>query len=317
MTLVDAPPKATAATAEVVLHVRDAAKAFGKTQALDGASLELRRGELLGLLGPNGAGKTTLIRAISGRVRLDRGALSLFGRDVPAVERSQHLGVVPQEIAVYPLLSARENLEVFGRLHGVANAKLAERVAWALDWTGLAERQREPVKGFSGGMKRRLNIACGVLHAPRIVLLDEPTAGVDPQSRERIYEMLAALRADGASLLLTTHHLEEAESRCDRIAILDHGRMVATGSLAELLSRTVGADRTVVITLDRLDGAPADLERASDGRAVVARIRDVGAELPALIERVRRAGARVEDVEVRRAGLHEAFIQLTGKDLRE
>ncbi|MBI1799002.1 MAG: ABC transporter ATP-binding protein, partial [Candidatus Eisenbacteria bacterium] len=204
-----------------VLAVRDAAKSFGKVRALEGASLQLFEGERLALLGPNGAGKTTLLRAITGRVRLDRGSIDMSGHALEAEERRRAIGVVPQEVAIYPLLTARENLEVFGRLQGVLPADLKERTAWALEWTGLADRAKRPVGQFSGGMKRRLNIACGVLHRPRIVLLDEPTVGVDPQSRERIYEMLDELRREGGTMLLTTHQLEEAEARCDRIAILD------------------------------------------------------------------------------------------------
>jgi ABC-2 type transport system ATP-binding protein len=304
--------------ARTILQVRGAAKSFGNIQALKGASIDLEQGELLALLGPNGAGKTTLIRAITGRVVLEGGTIELFGQSLSPAHRRRHLGVVPQEIALYPLLTARENLEVFGRLHGVSASTLRERVGWALEWTGLGDRAREPVKQFSGGMKRRLNIACGVLHQPRVVLLDEPTVGVDPQSRERIYEMLGALRASGASLLLTTHQLDEAESRCDRIAILDHGVLIASGTLADLVDGTVGSDRLVVFALDRPAAASLDgFEVESDPRRVCARVSDVAAELPALLARVQRAGHRVEDIEVRRHGLHDVFIHLTGKDLRE
>jgi ABC-2 type transport system ATP-binding protein len=298
--------------------VRDAEKSFGSVRALQGASLEVRPGELLALLGPNGAGKTTLIRAIAGRVRLDQGAVELFGRRVETRERRDPLGLVPQEIALYPLLTARENLEVFGRLHGVPAARLAERVAWALDWTALAERAKEPVKQFSGGMKRRLNLACSVLHEPKLVLLDEPTVGVDPQSRERIYEMLDTLRRAGASLLLTTHQLEEAETRCDRVAILDRGRLVASGTLAELVDRTVGSDRQVVLTVDREPARrPPGFEAVGDPRRLAVRVKDFGVELPEAIDRARRAGLSIEDVEVRRHGLHDVFLHLTGKELRE
>lgn len=305
------------AAIQVALAVRDAAKSFGAVQALRGASLELRAGELLALLGPNGAGKTTLIRAITGRVRLDRGAIELFGAAAGERERLAHLGVVPQEIALYPLLNARENLAAFGRLHGLAADAVRARVDWALGWTGLADRAKEPVRNFSGGMKRRLNIACGVLHSPRIVLLDEPTVGVDPQSRERIYTMLAELRASGATLLLTTHQLDEAESRCDRIVVLDHGRVAAAGTLTELVARTVGGGRVVVITLDRPAGALSGFEVEPGGRRVSARVQDVGAEVPGLIARVQAAGLGIDDLEVRRHDLNEVFIHLTGKELRE
>jgi len=301
-----------------VIRVDQARKTFGEVRALDGVSLELREGELLGLLGPNGAGKTTLVRALAGRVRLDDGAIELFGRRLSPADARDGLGVVPQELAVYPLLSARENLEAFGAFNGLRGAALRERVDWALEWTGLAERAREPVRRFSGGMKRRLNLACGVLHRPRVILLDEPTVGVDPQSRERIYDMLARLRAEGVSLLLTTHQLEEAEVRCERIVVLDHGRVIAAGTLAELVRDTVGEQRTVALKLDRAPAAPlAGLVAAGDGTLWRGPVRDVDADVAALLERVRDGGATVEDLEVRRPTLQAVFLHLTGRELRE
>jgi ABC-2 type transport system ATP-binding protein len=301
-----------------VLKVSDARKRFGATQALDGLSLELGEGELLGLLGPNGAGKTTLVRALSGRVRLDGGTLELFGKRLEPGERRDGLGVVPQEIALYPLLGARENLEAFGSFHGLRGAELGERVRWALEWTALGDRANEPIRAFSGGMKRRLNIACGVLHRPRVLLLDEPTVGVDPQSRERIHDMLAALRQQGASLLLTTHHLEEAEVRCERIVIIDHGRVCAAGTLAELVSATVGSARSVTLTLDRALETPLPgLTGEPGSRVMTAQATDVGTDLGALLQRVTVAGRRVEDLEVRHPSLQSVFIHLTGRELRE
>lgn len=304
-----------------MLKIEDAHKSFGATRALDGLALQLREGETLALLGPNGAGKTTLIRAIAGRVKLDRGRIELDGRALEPGAPRDSLGVVPQEIALYPLLTARENLEVFGRLHGLDGETLRLRVRAALDWIALEARAHEKVGGFSGGMKRRLNIACGVLHEPRVVLLDEPTVGVDPQSRERIWEMLAALTDRGTSLLVTTHMLEEAEARCSRVTVVDHGRDRASGTLAELIEHAGLAGRRVRVRLDaplppalaawpgaRVDGA---------GDALEARIGDVAAELPALLEHVRRAGASVRDLDVRGADLHAVFLALTGKELRE
>jgi ABC-2 type transport system ATP-binding protein len=310
-----------------VLAVTNARKTFGHVAALNSATFELRQGELLALLGPNGAGKTTLIRAIAGRVRLDGGEIRVFDRVRDGRQTPPELGIVPQEVAVYPLLTARENLEVFGRLHGVSVADLSKQVAWALEQTGLADRANEPVKQFSGGMRRRLNIACGVLHHPRIVLLDEPTAGVDPQSRDRIYDMLAGLAQSGVSLLLTTHHLEEAEARCSRTVILDHGKVIASGTMSELVDQTVGRYRLVTLRLD----APLESEiaralagesgatdgDAGDNRVVRARMRDVAAELPPLLDRIRRAGRSVDDVDVRGPSLQSVFIHLTGRELRE
>ncbi len=301
-----------------LLAVRDARKSFGTLAALRGASLELGPGEILGLLGPNGAGKTTLVRAIAGRVRLDAGELELLGRRLQPGDPRPELGVVPQEIAVYPRLSARENLEAFARLNGLAGAALAERVSWALAWTGLEGRERESVERFSGGKRRRLNIACGVLHAPRVLLLDEPTVGVDPQSRERIYEMLSVLRDGGTSLLLTTHQLDEAESLCDRIVVIDHGAVAACGRLSELIASTVGERRRVLLSVDRAPAEPlAGLEANAKGTTLSAHVSNVATELPALLQRVADAGLEVKDVAVRSPSLHAVFIHLTGRELRE
>ena len=307
--------------ASPVLVVEDATKRFGDVDALAGAHFEVRRGELVGLLGPNGAGKTTMIKAIAGQVRLDGGTIRLLGRVLTPEDKRLEIGVVPQEMAVYPLLTARENLEVFGQLYGVAKSALAERVAWALRWSDLADRSREPVKRFSGGMRRRLNIACGLMHQPQVVLLDEPTVGVDPQSRERIYEMLSQLQGAGVSIVLTTHHLEEAERRCERIAIIDHGKIVAGGTVAELMASMAGVSRTVRLSLASpfpSNGAvPAGATLGDDRRTLTAPVSDVGRDLSALLARAAEQGLAVADVDVAGANLQDVFIALTGRELRE
>ncbi len=301
-----------------VLQIRDARKRFGATPALEGLSLTMDEGGMLGLLGPNGAGKTTLIRAIAGRVRLDGGSVAVFGRVLEPGMKRPDLGVVPQENALYPLLTARENLETFGRLNGLEGKRLRERSAWALEWTGLADRAKSEVKSFSGGMKRRLNLACGVLHEPRLVLLDEPTVGVDPQSREKIYDMLAALRAGGTSLLLTTHYLEEAEARCERIVVMDHGRAIAAGTLPELVEQAGLGGRRVRLTLDRaVASVPTGFAREGDSGVLTTTITDVASEVPGVLARLRDAGLVVRDLEVRTASLQSVFLALTGKELRE
>lgn len=304
-----------------VLEIRDAHKSFGATTALDGAAVYLRPGEQLALLGPNGAGKTTLIRSVAGLARLDRGDVTLLGQRMqPGADpqtRTQ-LGVVPQELAIYDALTARENLSIFGKLHGVPDSELASRIDWTLDWTGLRDRATEPTRNFSGGMKRRLNIACGVLHKPTVILLDEPTVGVDPQSRQRIWEMCAELKRGGASLLLTTHQLDEAQQVCDRITIIDHGRTIADGTLAELVARTIGAQRRVTFEFaqapaaGRLTGDPT-----IEGHRASWRIADVAAELPALLTQCGTAGLRVDDIHVEPPSLQAVFLHLTGRELRE
>jgi ABC-2 type transport system ATP-binding protein len=253
-------------------------------------------------------------------VRLDGGEVRLFNRVVAGGSTPQDVGVVPQEVALYPLLTARENLHAFGRLQGLSGRGLTDRVNWVLERTGLADRAAEPIKQFSGGMRRRLNIGCGIVHQPRIVLLDEPTVGVDPQSRDRIYDVLADLRSAGVSLLLTTHHLEEAEARCSRTVIIDHGKVIASGTLPELVDRTVGRHRLVTIRVD----VPLAAEHAgsieidpADSRLGRVRLIDVGAELPPLLDRLRQAGRSVEDLDVRGPSLQAVFIHLTGRELRE
>jgi len=306
-----------------VLTVADARKTFGGTRALDGANLHLNPGECLALLGPNGAGKTTLIRAIAGRAILDQGSITLLGATLNgsaprSAEARLSLGLVPQEIALYPLLTARENLVMFGRLSGVAPSELTDRVNWALDWTGLAERAASLSKTFSGGMKRRLNIACSVLHSPKVILLDEPTVGVDPQSRQRIWEMLAALRDAGASLLLTTHQLDEAQQVCDRITIIDHGKTIADGTMDELLAATIGRDRTVTLMLDSpVEQAAIGTTATVIGSSVRVRTADVASTLPGVLDRIQRAGRIVQDIQVHTPTLHAVFLHLTGRELRE
>jgi len=309
-----------------VLSVRNARKNFGQVAALNGASFDLRQGELLALLGPNGAGKTTLIRAIAGRVRLDGGEVRLFDHVLDGRQTPPQLGIVPQEIALYPLLTARENLQAFGALHGLSGQALSKHVDWVLERTGLSDRANDVVKPFSGGLRRRLNIACGVLHQPRVVLLDEPTVGVDPQSRDRIYDMLADLAGSGVSLLLTTHHLEEAEARCSRTVIIDHGKVIAAGTMSELVDQTVGRYRLVTLRLDapldpqallQISGTHNGTGTNGDPRIVKARMRDVASELPPLLERIRATGRAVDDVEVRGPSLQSVFIHLTGRELRE
>ena len=299
------------------LRVLDLVKRFGPTTALNHAGLELRRGERLALLGPNGAGKTTLVRCICGRAVPDSGEIKMLGRRLPPSGGRHELGFVPQEIALYPDLTARENLEAFGRFHSLKGGDLRQSVEWALEWTGLADRARDLTKTFSSGMKRRVNIACGVLHRPLVLLLDEPTVGVDPQSRDRIFAMLEELWRQGTSILLTTHQLEEAEQQCDRIVIIDHGRVIAEGTLPELIEDTVGVNRRVTLRLAEPGPPPDGFQATEDPRELVGEVGDVALELPGLLARIHEAGGRVSDVEVRAPSLHSVFLHLTGRELRE
>lgn len=287
------------------IEITNVTKSFGANRALDGVSLTLQQGELLGLLGPNGAGKSTLVRAIMGRVVPDSGTIAIFDRPAPASDRAAHepVGIVPQEIALYPLLTVRENLLVFGRYVGLDGEQLNAAIEQALTWSALADRANDITKTLSGGMKRRLNMAAGVLHKPRILLLDEPTVGVDPQSRERIYEMIERLRSEGVSLIYTTHYMEEAERLCDRIAVIDHGRVIASGTKDELVERTIGSGREVVI--DCVSG-----ER-------IAQTVKSAEEMLHLVKEVEGRGDAVRDLAMRAPTLEKVFLHLTGRELRE
>jgi ABC-2 type transport system ATP-binding protein len=223
-----------------LVSVQHVTKRFGERVAVDDVSFRIRQGEIFGLLGPNGAGKSTTVNMLSTYLAPDAGEIIIAGLPVSrglAVKR--HIGVVPQELALYDELTARENLDFFARIYSVPRSERTARTQQVLDQVGLEERDREPVSRFSGGMKRRLNLAVGILHRPQFLMLDEPTVGVDPQSRERIFDIIRSLQQEGTTLLYTTHYMEEAEQLCDRIAIMDDGQIIAMGTLEELLQLRV------------------------------------------------------------------------------
>jgi ABC-2 type transport system ATP-binding protein len=294
-------------------------KRFGALTAVDGISMEVQERACLGLLGPNGAGKSTLIRSIAGRVRLDSGSIRVFGHPAGSPAARAELGWVPQELALYPLLTCRENLEAFGRYQGLRGKALSDGIGWCLEWAALADRAGAQVKTLSGGMRRRLNMAAGLVHRPRIVLLDEPTVGVDPQSRNRIFEMVAELRDQGATVIYTTHYMEEAERLCDTIAIVDHGHVIAQGPQAELVAESFGSRSDVLMRFastveNAASWAAARGGTLEDGAAhfAVEKPTDIGPLLDAAIG----DGLEVIDVVLRRPNLESVFLQLTGRDLR-
>ncbi len=295
-----------------VLKVEGATRRFGDTQALAGVSMLIEAGERVALLGPNGAGKTTLIRCIAGLCQLDAGTLEISGGPADVASRSR-LGLVPQELAIHDLLTAEENLRLVGRLHGVTGTILRDRVAEALEWTGLTPRKSDLARTFSGGMKRRLNIACGVLHKPALLLLDEPTVGVDPQSRERIREMLASLHAQGMAILLTTHMMDDAAQQIDRVIIIDHGSVIADGTLDSLIREHFGAKRRM-----RVSPAASPLPEGwtAQGGSMWRDLESVSAATDELAN-LNQAGAEIQGLEVEAPTLQDVFIHLTGRDLRE
>lgn len=309
-----------AAPSALPLKVDSLIKRFGALTAVDGISLELRAGECLGLLGPNGAGKSTLIRAIVGRVIPDAGSVAVFGFKSGTAEARAALGWVPQELALYPRLSCRENLESFGRYHGLARSQLAESVAWCLKWAALEDRAGDLVKSLSGGMKRRLNMAAGILHRPKLVLMDEPTVGVDPQSRNRIFEMIEALRAEGTSIIYTTHYMEEAERLCDRVAIVDHGRIIALGTNEELVHNSFGSSSQVLARLDGQAEAIGAWVARHQGKLTEGAAEftlEHPTQIAGLLEDAASSGLALVDVSLRRPNLESVFLNLTGRELRD
>lgn len=297
-----------------LLSVIEARKSYGNQVALRGVNFDVVPGELLALLGPNGAGKTTLIRAICGRHRLDSGTVEFLGEPIATNDRRQRamLGFVPQELAVYPDLSAEQNLAVFARLHGVPAAQVGFTINDALSWTRLESRRHDRVGNFSGGMQRRLNIACGVLHDPTVLLLDEPTVGVDPQSRERIFEMLEELKSRGTAIVLTTHQLDEAQSRCDRIVIMDEGQTIAAGTLEELVSATVGSTQRLTVQF-----VETDSDNSQQRVTETYDLGDVATELPKVLAQKQSTDCLLEELSLQRPTLQDVFLHLTGRELRE
>jgi ABC-2 type transport system ATP-binding protein len=331
MTAVAQPADSDAAGAQmadrpVVLRAQDLRKRYGSLEAVRGVSFEIHEGETYGLLGPNGAGKTTTISMVCGLLTRDAGEVTLDGKpiDVGRVAAKAGIGYVPQDLAIYPDLSARENLEFFGRLYGLGGARLKSRVAEVLEVIALTERANDRADRFSGGMQRRLNIGIGLLHQPRLLLLDEPTVGVDPQSRNAILESVAELGRSGMAILYTTHYMEEAERLCDRVGIIDLGEIRAEGTRRELVA-LIGREDEVRLT------ATGDLARASlaasgvegvvsaahkDGVIEVLAVEARGI-LPALLATVTAAGATIKGVEVVEPDLEAVFLHLTGKALRD
>ena len=313
-----------------MLTATDLVKRYGQHVAVDGISLEVRAGEILGLLGPNGAGKSTTVGLLAGLLVADGGTVRVGAdpapgatppaRDVNGIKR--HIGLVPQDLALYETLGARDNLQHFGALYGLQGPLLRERCDAALALVGLADRATDRVDSFSGGMKRRLNIACALVHDPDVLLLDEPTVGVDPQSRNAIFENLEQLRQRGKAIIYTTHYMEEIERLADRIVIIDHGHVIAAGTLAELLLRLPGEQYLDLglegpAPLERLRALPGirDCSPRPHGVRVVAQ--DLQASLPALLGALAESGVRLTSMATRRATLEDVFLTLTGHALRD
>lgn len=308
------------------IQVQDLHRSYGPNRAVDGVSFDVLKGEIFSLLGPNGAGKTTLISILSCLLKPDSGDALIMGHSISTEPRlvKASIGVVPQEVALYSDLSARENLLFWGKMQDLRGAPLAHRVDDVLEIIGLADRQKERVSTYSGGMKRRVNIAVALLHKPALVIMDEPTVGIDPQSRRSILDNVKQLRDQGMTVLYTTHYMEEAQELSDHVGIMDHGKLVAVGTQRELITsvgelnhiqlRLTGPSEELLETWKVIEGIH---DVTSDDGVVTVLTADSNRVLPRLFETAAGAGVRIASVDVREPNLEAVFLRLTGRALRD
>ena len=309
-----------------VLQVENLTKRFDDLIAVDGVSFTVAPGETYGLLGPNGAGKTTTISMIAGLLEADSGTVLIEGDQMTttSIATKDLTGLVPQELAIYPDLTGKENLQFFGRLYGLGSNDLKDRVDEVLDVIGLTDRKDDRAKEYSGGMQRRLNIGIGLLHRPTLLILDEPTVGVDPQSRNAILESIERLAGEGMAVLYTTHYMEEAERLCDRVGIIDDGKIQAEGTRRELVSLVGQQDSVRLTGTGPLEAAAAAINDIADVSAASVReggidvvSTDAAGSLPAILAAAAGAGAHITSVDLSEPDLESVFLHLTGKALRD
>ena len=305
------------------LEVRGLRKAYGSTVAVDGLNLSIQRGQCYGLLGPNGAGKSTAIGILAGNLNADAGEALLDGQSIRVenLELKQRIGFVPQDLALYEELTALDNMRFFAMLYGIQGASLQKRIDFGFEVSGLGDRKKELVRNLSGGMKRRLNIAGALLHDPDLVILDEPTVGVDPQSRNLIFEALERLVSEGKTLLYTTHYMEEVERLCKRVAIMDGGRVISEGEIEDLHSQ-VPSRRVVRVKLEKglsqaLGALPGLISTQEDSLTLLLEPENLTHDLPVALAAIADCGGIVEDVRTERPSLEEVFLHLTGRSLRD
>ncbi len=321
------PPAMTPSIIEVNNLVKQYDPPEGVT-AVNNISFNIQRGEIFSLLGPNGAGKTTAISMISCLLKPTGGTAVVNGHSVTNDPQAvkQVIGVVPQEIALYPTISAQENLAFWGKMYGLHGAKLQERIETVLKIAGLTDRAKDKVETFSGGMKRRINIAVGLLHEPQVLFMDEPTVGIDPQSRRRILDTVKELNEQGLTVLYTTHYMEEAEELSDRIGIIDHGKLIALGTQDEL-TEMVGQYDTIVIEYDGLSEANTLIESlsaiedvhqaAAEKGKLLAQVTQAAVSLPSILTWAEKADLHIKGIEINEPNLEAVFLHLTGRALRD
>jgi ABC-2 type transport system ATP-binding protein len=304
-----------------MLKVNSITKTFDQFKAVNGISLSLTPGMFYGLLGPNGAGKTTTIHMISAIMPPDTGDIQIAGIDVYKQQQQvkMHMGVVPQEIALYDELSAFDNLLFWGSLYGITGADAKKQANYLLEWVGLADRKNDAVKTYSGGMKRRVNIASALMHNPGLIVMDEPTVGIDPQSRNKIYELLDEMHAGGKTILYTTHYMEEAEKMCDKIGVIDSGKIIAEGSLNELKTNYSLADTVVVTYSGNSDGIIAGYTTQHNEaiNEIVIQIKDAKGHLSDIVNKCAMAQIAIHNIDIKSSGLEAIFLHLTGRQLRD
>jgi ABC-2 type transport system ATP-binding protein len=312
-----------------LLITENLVKQYGDITAVDDVSFSAEAGQIFGLLGPNGAGKSTAINCISGLLSPTSGRIAVAGHDIAREGKAarKSLGIVPQELALYEDLPAVDNLRYWGQAYGMRGRELEARVAEVLDTIGLTDRAKDLPKSFSGGMKRRLNFGCGIVHQPVVLLLDEPTVGVDPQSRSRLFDLVEAERDKGACILYTTHYMEEAERLCDSLAIIDHGKLIAEGTVAELKSQ-LGARDALQLAGEFPDGVRSALTAlasdfedfeilGADAESMTLALPQASQHLPRIFDAIATAGGTVFETSLRSPNLETLFLLLTGKELRE
>lgn len=308
-----------------ICKIKNLHKSFGDLKAVDGVSLQIEKGEIHGILGPNGAGKSTLINCVLGLLTYESGEIR-FENEAEIREWRRNIGYVPQDLAIYPELTAEENIRFFCSLYGINGTELKQKTEWALDFVGLSDVRKKKSSTFSGGMKRRLNLACGIVHSPKLVIMDEPTVGIDPQSRNRILENVKALNQTGVTILYTTHYMPEVEEICSKVTIVDHGKVIASGTKQDIMTQ-IGSDTSLIIEFKESSDLTQFEEKVSELRNVnkvtssenICRIQHPKDALlmGKVIALSQECGLTICNIANEEVSLEDIFLTLTGKDLRD